>query len=97
MISKDFKTDVTLSRRIGDYKEAQSILYDDESIRVVLEPHRNSSMEPKMRIKLDEKIGRYSRHAAEEHHSGAQTKNVPVTQGGAVRRRKWKYFDAEYV
>ena len=53
MIPKDFKTDVTLSRRIGDYKEAQSMLYDDHSIRVVLEPHKGSSMEPKMRIKFD--------------------------------------------
>jgi len=95
MIPKDFKTDVTLSRRIGDYKEAQSMLYDDHSIRVVLEPHKGSSMEPKMRIKFDKKTCRHKRHSVEEHSSSTQTAAFRFATNGGVSLSEREYFDAE--
>jgi hypothetical protein len=95
MTPKDFKTDVTLSRRIGDYKEAQSMLFDDQSIRIILEAHPNSSIQPRLRIKFAHQTDCHSRHAAPKHRPHNQKKNVPFTNSGSFCCRQRKHSDAQ--
>ncbi len=85
MTTKNFKEDETLAARIREYKEILPVLKEKNSVPLIIEPHRDSRLQPRVITKWIKKIDGQKRHASVQSDPNFETTNVPTAESGAFR------------